>query len=148
MQATLAHHLQRIVIAKVPIQRQLKEEFGFQTVAAGVRSQFSIRGKEDESNMLTGDLNAASVEWVVQYRINDPEKYLHEVRDRSDTIRDVYEAVMRRVVPPLTSTSAMTLGWNPRSWTSTVYTPAGRSDARRSLYVQRIYSSFGGDMTQ
>jgi len=33
-------------VIKVPVQRQLKEEFGFQTVAAGVRSQFSDRGKD------------------------------------------------------------------------------------------------------
>ena len=79
---------------KVPIQRQLKEEFGFQTVSAGVRSQFTMRGKEDESHMLTGDLNAAVVEWVVQYRIVDPYKYLFRVRNVGDTFRDMSEAVM------------------------------------------------------
>ena len=31
--------------------------------------------------MLTGDLNAAVVEWVVQYRIVDPYKYLFKVRN-------------------------------------------------------------------
>ncbi|MFH1754065.1 MAG: SPFH domain-containing protein, partial [Candidatus Latescibacterota bacterium] len=48
-------------VTKVPVQRQLKEEFGFQTVTAGVRSQFSTQGRSGESNMLTGDLNAAVV---------------------------------------------------------------------------------------
>ena len=31
--------------------------------------------------MVTGDLNAAEVEWIVQYRINDPEQYLFKVHD-------------------------------------------------------------------
>ena len=48
---------------------------------AGVRSQYSDRGKQGESNMLTGDLNAAVVEWVVQYRIVDSYQYLFRVRN-------------------------------------------------------------------
>jgi membrane protease subunit HflK len=97
-------------VTKVPIQRQLKEEFGFQTVAAGVRSQFSIRGKEEESHMLTGDLNSAVVEWVVQYRIVDPYKYLFQVRNVRETFRDMSEAVMRGVVGDRTVNEVLTVG--------------------------------------
>ena len=94
----------------VPIQRQLKEEFGFQTVSAGVRSQFSVRGKEAESNMLTGDLNAAVVEWIVQYRIVDPYKYLFRVRNVRDTFRAMTEAVMRKIVGDRTVNEVLTVG--------------------------------------
>ena len=67
---------------KVPVQRQLKEEFGFRTVRAGVQSQYADAGlRRTSRNMLTGDLNAAVVEWVVQYRIVDPYKYLFQVRN-------------------------------------------------------------------
>jgi len=66
-------------VLKVPIQRQLKEEFGFRTVRAGVRSQYATKPYAEEANMLTGDLNAAMVEWVVQYRIIDPYKFLFQV---------------------------------------------------------------------
>jgi membrane protease subunit HflK len=97
-------------VVKVPIQRQLKEEFGFQTVSAGVRSQFATRGREAESNMLTGDLNAAVVEWVVQYRIIDPYKYLFRVRNVGTTFRDMSEAVMRRVVGDRTVNEVLTVG--------------------------------------
>lgn len=97
-------------VTKVPIQRQLKEEFGFQTVSAGVRSQFSIRGKEEESNMLTGDLNAAVVEWVVQYRIVDPYQYLFRVRHVRETFRDMSEAVMRKIVGDRTVNEVLTVG--------------------------------------
>jgi membrane protease subunit HflK len=97
-------------VTKVPIQRQLKEEFGFKTVSAGVRSQFSARGREAEANMLTGDLNAAVVEWVVQYRIVDPYKYLFRVRNVRETFRAMSEAVMRVVVGDRTVNEVLTVG--------------------------------------
>ena len=97
---------------KVPIQRQLKEEFGFRTVAAssGSRSEFATRGFGGESNMLTGDLNAAVVEWVVQYRIVDPYKYLFRVRNVRQTFRDMSEAVMRQIVGDRTVNEVLTVG--------------------------------------
>jgi membrane protease subunit HflK len=97
-------------VTKVPVQRQLKEEFGFKTVSAGVRSQFTNRGRSDESQMLTGDLNAAEVEWVVQYRIVDPYKYLFRVRNVQTTFRDMTEAVMRKVVGDRTVNEVLTIG--------------------------------------
>ena len=97
-------------VTKVPVQRQLKEEFGFKTVRAGVRSEFTGRGREAEANMLTGDLNAAVVEWVVQYRITDPYKYLFRVRNVETTFRDISEAVMRQVVGDRTVNEVLTVG--------------------------------------
>lgn len=60
--------------------------------------------------MLTGDLNAALVEWVVQYRIVDPYKYLFQVRSVQDTFRDMSEAVTRRVVGDRTVNEVLTVG--------------------------------------
>ena len=97
-------------VLKVPIQRQLKEEFGFRTVKAGVKSQYSVKPYQDESNMLTGDLNAAVVEWVVQYRIVDPYKYLFRVRNVDKTFRDMSEAVMRKVVGDHIVNEVLTVG--------------------------------------
>jgi membrane protease subunit HflK len=96
-------------VSKVPIQRQMKEEFGFETVRAGVRSQYSTGGRQGESNMLTGDLNAAVVEWVVQYRIVEPRLFLFHVRNVQDTFRDLSEAVMRRVVGDRTVNEVLTV---------------------------------------
>ncbi len=95
-------------VIKVPVQRQLKQEFGFRTVRAGVRSQF--RKEAGESNMLTGDLNAAVVEWVVQYRVDDPYKFLFRVRAVEQTLRDLSEAVMRQVVGDRTVDEVLTVG--------------------------------------
>lgn len=97
-------------VTKVPIQRQLKEEFGFQTLSAGVKSEFTTRGRETESNMLTGDLNAAVVEWVVQFRIVDPYKYLFRVRNARATLRDMSEAVVRASVGDRTVNEVLTVG--------------------------------------
>ena len=97
-------------VRKVPIQRQLKEEFGFRTVRAGVQTEYSTKTFLEESSMLTGDLNAALVEWVVQYRIVDPYKYLFQVRNVQETFRDMSEAVTRRVVGDRTVNEVLTVG--------------------------------------
>jgi membrane protease subunit HflK len=97
-------------VIKVPVQRQLKEEFGFRTLRAGVRTTYSERGYEGESIMLTGDLNAADVEWVVQYRIVDPYQFLFRVRNVNETLRDMSEAVMRKVVGDRTVNEVLTVG--------------------------------------
>ena len=97
-------------VRKVPIQRQLKEEFGFRTVRAGIHTEYSTKSFIEESSMLTGDLNAALVEWVVQYRIVDPYKFLFEVRNVQETFRDMSEAVMRRVVGDRTVNEVLTIG--------------------------------------
>ena len=54
----------------VPVKRQLKQEFGFTTPGSSDPYQSPRDGKR-ETEMVTGDLNAALVEWVVQYRISD-----------------------------------------------------------------------------
>jgi membrane protease subunit HflK len=96
-------------IIEVPTQRQQKLEFGFAT--SGYTNPDQI-GKEPEleKSMVTGDLNSALVEWIVQYRITDPEKYLFDVRDPGQTLRDVSEAVMREVVGDRTVDEIITIG--------------------------------------
>jgi len=94
----------------VPIERQLKQEFGYRTVTAGVQSQYQKAGYVDESLMLTGDLNLADVEWVVQYRIDDPFEYLFKVRNPEKTLRDISEAAMRQVVGDRTVNEVLTVG--------------------------------------
>jgi membrane protease subunit HflK len=95
---------------KVSVQRQLKEEFGFRTEAAGVRTRYSQASFLDESLMLTGDLNAAEVEWIVQYRISDPYKFLFKVRETPLTFRAMTEAVVREIVGDRTVNEVLTIG--------------------------------------
>ena len=99
-------------VLKVPVQRQLKQEFGFRTVDAGIRTVYaeSDRRLGEESVMLTGDLNVAVVEWIVQYRVADPYLFLFKVRNLDDTFRAMNEAVMREVVGDRTVTEVLTVG--------------------------------------
>jgi len=97
-------------LEKVPTQRQLKEEFGFRTASAGVRTQYSTADFTEEERMLTGDLNVAVVEWIAQYRVNDPYKYLFKVRNVRTTFRDMNEAVMRQIIGDRSVTEILTIG--------------------------------------
>lgn len=94
----------------VPVERQLKQEFGYRTTSANVTSQYRKTGYEIESLMLTGDLNLADVEWVVQYRIDDPYSYLFKVRHADETLGDISEAAMRQVVGNRTVNEVLTVG--------------------------------------
>ncbi|HOP58630.1 MAG TPA: FtsH protease activity modulator HflK, partial [Bacteroidales bacterium] len=95
---------------KVAIERQQKEEFGFRTINPGIQSDYIKQGTADESLMLTGDLNLADVEWVVQYRIDDPYLYLFKVRSPVTTLRDISEASMRQIVGDRTVNEVLTVG--------------------------------------
>ncbi|MEX2496223.1 MAG: FtsH protease activity modulator HflK [Woeseia sp.] len=99
-------------VQKVATERVLKEEFGFRTVDSSgpERTRFSPRNILDESLMLTGDLNIIQVEWVVQYRISDPIKYLYAMREPTRTLRDLSESVMRRVVGNRIGSEVLTIG--------------------------------------
>jgi len=99
-------------VTKVPVQRQLKTEFGFRTLRAGTRSEFAPDTPETvgEKVMLTGDLNVAVVEWIVQYRIKDPRQYLFHVRNPEGTFRHMSEAAMRQVVGDHSVDEVITIG--------------------------------------
>lgn len=95
----------------VPVKRQLKQEFGFGTMGSTTRWQSSSpREWDQEKAMVTGDLNAALVEWVIQYRIERPDHYLFNVRNADETLRDASESVMREVVGDRTVDEVITVG--------------------------------------
>lgn len=85
-------------VEKVKVDYQYKQEFGFRTLRPGVKTQYSNRGYEQESWMLTGDLKIAEVKWVVQYKIKDAKDYLFNVKNVENTIFDVSEAAVRLMI--------------------------------------------------
>ena len=99
-------------VQRVATERVLKQEFGFRTAdqRGSERTSYSPAALEGESLMLTGDLNMIDVEWVVQYRIEDPIKYLYRVRETGRTLRDISESVMRRVVGNRLGSDVLTVG--------------------------------------
>lgn len=99
-------------VERVPVRRQQKQEFGFGTRGNSNPNQWNLEpgGMDLEKNMVTGDLNSALVEWVIQYRITDPENYLFKVRNADLTLRDASESVMRQVVGDRTVDEVITIG--------------------------------------
>ena len=99
------------ILRKVPVQRQLKMEFGFRTIEPGIRTQYRVTPESmKESVMLTGDLNVAVVEWIVQYKIKDAYNYLFKIRDVDSTFRYMNEAVVRKVVGDNSVDEVITIG--------------------------------------
>ncbi len=94
----------------VPVRKVFKEEFGFRTLKAGVRTQYDTRDYPEESLLLTGDLSIADVEWVVQYKIKDPQEFLFSVRNPQRALRDLSESVTSQVIGDHTVTEVLTIG--------------------------------------
>jgi membrane protease subunit HflK len=97
-------------VSLVPVKRQMKLEFGF---AANERWTNPDQPSEEpaaERSMVTGDLSAVLVEWIVQYHVEDPRLYLFHVRDAGQTLRDLSEAAMREVVGDRTVDEVITVG--------------------------------------
>lgn len=88
--------------------RIMKEEFGFRSLTPGIRTVYDKKNFDDESLVLTGDLNVSDLEWIVQYRIEDPFKFMFKINDPRTTIRDVSEAVTRKIVGDSDVTSVLT----------------------------------------
>lgn len=97
-------------VAIIPTRRQLKLEFGFTTPGYLTNPIQPSQDPMEEKSMVTGDLNAVLVEWVVQYRIEDPSQYLFEARNPGGTLRDVSEAAMREVIGDRTVDEVITIG--------------------------------------
>jgi membrane protease subunit HflK len=99
-------------VYKVPVERQQKLEFGFRTTKAGIDTKYSDESSstKDESLMLTGDLNLAEVQWVVQYRVDNAYNNLFEVRNPQSTLRTLSEAAMRQIVGDRTVNEVLTVG--------------------------------------
>ncbi len=98
-------------LRKVPVQRQLKMEFGFRTVSPGIRTEYRTTPESlREAVMLTGDTNVAVVEWIVQYKIKDAYNYLFKIRDVDSTFRYMNEAVVRKVVGDNSVDEVITVG--------------------------------------
>lgn len=113
-------------VKNIKVTHVFKEEFGFRTVGSGIRSTYSgdrtsrRSGRDsysqtgdpflDESLMLTGDLNVAVVEWIVQYTVKDPVAFSFHIRDIRETIRNMSEAMMRLVIGDHTINEVLSSG--------------------------------------
>ena len=97
-------------IKKVKVKYIFKEEFGFRTLQAGVKTIYSSQRFDNESLMVTGDLNVAVVEWIVRYRVKSAQDFLFNIRNPKKTLRDISEAVMRELVGDRSVSEVLTVG--------------------------------------
>jgi len=97
-------------VTKVRVKYIFKQEFGFRTLQAGIETIYAPGRFDSESLMLTGDLNVAVVEWIVQYKVKDPINYLFEVRNVEETIRNISESAMRQIVGDRSVDEVLTVG--------------------------------------
>jgi membrane protease subunit HflK len=85
-------------VIKVDVENVRKLEFGFRTKIPGQQSVFVKKGYDMESLMLTGDKNVIDVEWIVQYKVQDPFLFIFKVGDVDQAVRDVSEMAVRSIV--------------------------------------------------
>ena len=97
------------VIDLVPVERQQTLDFGFSTPGSTNPNQYPD-DPEAERTVVTGDLNMALMEWIVQYRVEDPVQFKFHVFQPEWTLRDAGEAVMREVVGDRTIDEVLTIG--------------------------------------
>ncbi len=91
----------------IKVRRVFKEEFGFRTIKAGIKTEYSTKSYLDESLMLTGDLNVLEVQWIIQFKVKDPLKLLFNLADPRKVVRDAAEVVMRQVIGDCSVTEAL-----------------------------------------
>lgn len=82
----------------VPTQVIQNMTFGFRTEKPGISSVYSNKDFAGESVMLTGDLNIVDVEWIIQYRVNDPKAWLFNIENHTKTLRDISQSVLNMLV--------------------------------------------------
>ncbi len=92
----------------VPTERVMKEEFGFRTAGFSGRSTYTKSGFSNESLILTGDLNVSDLEWIVQFKIEDPFKFVFNINNAVETLRDISEAMTRKIVGDANVTDVLT----------------------------------------
>lgn len=77
----------------VDVQTIRKQEIGFRTVRPGQYVQ-----KKEEALILTGDGNIVSVEAVVQFRVNDPVKFVFIVENPEGLVKFTTESALREMI--------------------------------------------------
>ena len=89
-------------VIKVDVENVRKEEFGFRTKIPGQRTEYEKTGFDAESLMLTSDRNVIDLEWIIQYKVQDPVFFAFKVKDVKQAVRDISEVALRRIVGNMT----------------------------------------------
>ncbi len=98
-------------VEKPKVTQVLRSEIGFRSMGQEKTfRQGQGRIVPQEASMLTGDENIVNVQFSVQYKIDDPVKYLFNVVNQADVVRNAAEAAMREVIGKSMIDAAITDG--------------------------------------
>lgn len=95
-------------VTRPKITEVRRVEVGFRTIHPGPPARYELR--PEESLMLTGDENIVSCQYIVQYRISDPYRYLFNIKNPEMAVKSAAEAAMREVVGKKTIDEVLTVG--------------------------------------
>src|SRR5258708_7567789 len=98
------------MVTVLPTRRQLKLEFGFSRPSYPTNPIQADQEPDEGKSMVTGDLNAALLEWVVQYRIEDPGQNMIHLNNRQQTLSDSAFCVKEKVLEDRTADALITIG--------------------------------------
>ena len=91
-------------VQKVDVNVYQKIELGYSS------SGNSYIVNKDESTMITGDYNIVNVDFFVEYRISNPERYLYASNDAELILRNLIQSQVRNVVGSSSVDSVLTDG--------------------------------------
>ena len=93
-----------------PIQDVYKVDMTTQKVTIGYNDDAYNNVNEEESKMITGDFNVVSVDFFMEWKVTDPQKYLFNSRDPKGILKIVAQAAARDVMGSKTVDEVLTTG--------------------------------------
>ncbi len=94
-------------VYKVDVNVYQKIELGYRSDEESPTGYVLV---SDESKMITGDYNIVNVEFFVEYKISDPEKYLFSSYEPELILRNLIQSQVRNVVGSTNVDSVLTTG--------------------------------------
>lgn len=94
-------------VYKVAVNVYQKIELGYRTDATSPTGYLVV---DDESKMITGDYNIVNVEFFVEYKISNPEKYLFGSYNPEMILRNLVQSQVRNVVGSTSVDAVLTNG--------------------------------------
>jgi len=94
-------------VDKVDVNVYQKIEIGYRTDSYNASSYDVI---ETESKMITGDYNIVNVDFYVEYKISDPQKYLYNSYEPDFVLKNLAQSQIRNVIGSATVDDILTIG--------------------------------------
>ena len=94
-------------VDKVDVNVYQKIEIGYRT---DIYDNASYDVIETESKMITGDYNIVNVDFYVEYKISDPQKYLYNSHEPDFVLKNLVQSQVRNVIGSATVDDILTIG--------------------------------------